>query len=291
MSKLKLNIQYFGSTNKTTHYDLSQYVASDKPTYLVDYNQDMAKIDAGIYGAMSKATVNEANIGTMQDLTTSAKSSLVLAINEINTQLGTNTTNIGINTSNIATLGTNQGDLVNLMTVAKNNLVSAINELKGVNDTQNTEIAEAKSNIEKFNLNVFKTYGTSEVTVSDGTMTGGQITVATNSDYSIMKVYGKVNINSNNGVWNTSITLPNVIPEAYRPESDITVSPCGVPITDSSSTSKYLEASIIQLIIRSNGNITISFNKGTNIQLTYALILIPFVIFVKNFGDTPEPSN
>ena len=35
---MKLDIQLFASTNKTTHYNLSQYVSSDKPTYLVDYN-------------------------------------------------------------------------------------------------------------------------------------------------------------------------------------------------------------------------------------------------------------
>ena len=34
------------STNKTTNYELSQYVGSDKPTYLGDYNSDMLKIDA-----------------------------------------------------------------------------------------------------------------------------------------------------------------------------------------------------------------------------------------------------
>lgn len=36
------------STNKTSHYNLSQYVSSDKPTYLVDYNTDMSNIDTGI---------------------------------------------------------------------------------------------------------------------------------------------------------------------------------------------------------------------------------------------------
>lgn len=33
------------STNKTTNYNLSQYVGTDKPTYLGDYNGDMLKID------------------------------------------------------------------------------------------------------------------------------------------------------------------------------------------------------------------------------------------------------
>ena len=32
------------STNKTTNYNLSQYIGSDKPTYLSDYNSDMFEI-------------------------------------------------------------------------------------------------------------------------------------------------------------------------------------------------------------------------------------------------------
>lgn len=68
------------STNKTAHYSLSQYVANDKPTYLSDYNSDMAKIDAAIYAAKSAADTaettasglaptvseNETNIGELQ---------------------------------------------------------------------------------------------------------------------------------------------------------------------------------------------------------------------------------
>lgn len=34
------------ATNHTKNYDLSQFVGTDRPTWLVDYNGDMAKIDA-----------------------------------------------------------------------------------------------------------------------------------------------------------------------------------------------------------------------------------------------------
>lgn len=34
------------ATNKTANYELSQFVGSDRPTWLGDYNGDMAKIDA-----------------------------------------------------------------------------------------------------------------------------------------------------------------------------------------------------------------------------------------------------
>ena len=34
------------ATNKTANYELSQFVGTDRPTWLGDYNSDMAKIDA-----------------------------------------------------------------------------------------------------------------------------------------------------------------------------------------------------------------------------------------------------
>ena len=62
------------STNKTTHYELSQYVSSDKPTYLVDYNGDMAKIDTGINAA--KTTADTANTAATNAATAAETSAI-----------------------------------------------------------------------------------------------------------------------------------------------------------------------------------------------------------------------
>lgn len=110
------------STNKTTHYNLSQYSANDKPTYLVDYNTDMSNIDTGIYNAQSKANSNESSIGTLSSLNTSIKTDLVSAINEVEGE------------------ASNIGNLSNLTTEAQSNLVSAINEVDAHADTNNQNI-------------------------------------------------------------------------------------------------------------------------------------------------------
>lgn len=284
MKKLKLNIQYFASTNSTTHYNLSQYIATDKPTYLVDYNGDMLKIDTAIYNAMSKATVNEANIGTMTDLTTTAKTSLVNAINEINTQLGANTTNIGTNTSNIATLGTNMGDLVNLMTVAKNNLVSAINELKGVNDTQNSNIQELQNGFEKFNFTNFKAYPTNEITASQGTISYSSLTVASNSDGSIGKIYGQLTLALSNVTGKITLTFASNL----RPSSEIYINSLGslVYFTSQGITNLYSQG----LTVKTTGEIEIDIDVDSSITRVN-VILIPALLFMKDFGDTPIPTN
>lgn len=148
---IKLNIQRFSSTNKTTHYELSQYVSSDLPTYLVDYNGDMSKIDTGINTAQttadtastaatnaataastaqttantavtnaatadSKAETAQTRIGTLANLTTTAKTDVVSAINEVDANCDSNASKIGT--------------LTNLETTTKTDLVSAINEVR-----------------------------------------------------------------------------------------------------------------------------------------------------------------
>lgn len=54
------------STNKTTTLDLSQFVGTDKPDWLTDYNEDMEKIDAW-------ATTAESDINTATSDASNAK--------------------------------------------------------------------------------------------------------------------------------------------------------------------------------------------------------------------------
>ena len=267
------------STNKTTHLELSQYTANDKPTYLVDYNGDMAKIDTAVYGNTTKATQNETNIGTMSNLNTTEKSSLVGAINEVNTQVGTNTTAIGnLNISTSANTG-NIGTMANLDTTDKSSLVNAINEVKEDSD----------NNFNKFNFTTFNSYGGGDMTTTTGTIYSAAsypstITVASNSDYSLLKVYGFAGITSSNSRTGV-ITLPNAIPSLYRPSSDITINQPGV-VNDPDST--YPSLTYCSLTLKTTGDIDINYTKGNAGERLITINLIPFVIFVKDFGDTPQ---
>nr|DAF26718.1 MAG TPA: hypothetical protein [Caudoviricetes sp.] len=54
------------STNKTTTLDLSQFVGTDKPDWLTDYNEDMEKIDTW-------ATTANSNINTANNIASGAK--------------------------------------------------------------------------------------------------------------------------------------------------------------------------------------------------------------------------
>ena len=60
-------------TNHTDNLELSQFLSSDKPSWLNDYNGDMLKIDAGVAAAASSAsdayTKAEAVEGSLGDVT------------------------------------------------------------------------------------------------------------------------------------------------------------------------------------------------------------------------------
>lgn len=159
------------STNKTQYFELSQYVSADKPTYLVDYNGDMSKIDGGLHTATVNSNTALTNIGTLTNLTTTDKTSVVSAINEVVTNVSTNTSNIGTNTNNISALDGKIGTLTNLTTANKINLVGAVNEVNGnVGDIANLTTINKSSIVSALNEADTKavnlgTYSTDEIVI------------------------------------------------------------------------------------------------------------------------------
>ena len=82
---MKLNIQLFAHTNKTANYDLPQFVGTDKPTWLGDFNEAMSDIDAGMHK-------NASDIATMQSDVASATQAASQASQDVTTLTGTVTT-------------------------------------------------------------------------------------------------------------------------------------------------------------------------------------------------------
>ena len=236
------------STNKTTHYELSQYVGTDKPTYLTDYNNDMSAIDTGIYNAQSKADTAFANAGTADG------------------KADTAITNAGLAQSDATTALTRIGTMANLDTTEKTNLVGAINEVK-----------ETADEINKFNFTTFTQYDKDNVNVSivGGTITGGTCTIAKNSDGTVIKVYGNLAISKTDQT--ARITIANT---GILPDSEISINPIGLEIRQSGSS--YGSATAVKL--KTNGSVElVSFGAGSGSNVE--LLMIPFVIFVKDFGD------
>lgn len=124
------------STNKTTHYDLSQFVSSDIPAWLVDYNGDMSKIDTGIAQAKTSAD-------------TAGQTADTAIANASNAQETANTavTNAGVADTKATTANTNIGTMADLETVEKTALVGAINEVNSKASTNASDIVTLQSKV------------------------------------------------------------------------------------------------------------------------------------------------
>lgn len=112
-----------GSTNSTPNYELSQFIGTDKPAWLQDYNGDMLKIDTGIAGAKTAADNAQSAADGAQGDATSALSNIA----DINTELGTVENTLSIATGNINTINSLIGN--GEPTTTDKTLIGAINEL------------------------------------------------------------------------------------------------------------------------------------------------------------------
>lgn len=112
------------STNKTTNYELSQYVGSDKPTYLGDYNSDMLKIDTAMHA-------NATAIVTADEKATTAGTNASTALTNASTAQSTADTANTTATSALAKATANEANINKI-----GNIVKYI-RLKGTQHTSN----------------------------------------------------------------------------------------------------------------------------------------------------------
>lgn len=127
------------STNQTTNYHLSQFVGSDKPAWLGDYNQDMSKIDTAIKGVSDTATTTATTVETHEteiDSLTSTVSTLDTTVNTLSSDVSDLKTD---NTSNKSRLDALETD----NTTNK----SDIADLKSDNTTNKADISTLKSDM------------------------------------------------------------------------------------------------------------------------------------------------
>lgn len=105
------------STNKTTNYNLSQYIGTDKPTYLGDYNSDMLKIDTQMKANADSASNATAAAGTAQAVAEKASKD-VQALND----------SVTANSEDIASLKTKNAQQDSSIQNASNTASSAVNK-------------------------------------------------------------------------------------------------------------------------------------------------------------------
>lgn len=105
------------STNKTANYKLSQYIGTDKPTYLGDYNGDMLKIDTQLK-ANADAASNAASAAGAAQAVASDASKKVQTLNDSMTA----------NSADIASIKTKNAQQDSSIQNASNVASSALNK-------------------------------------------------------------------------------------------------------------------------------------------------------------------
>lgn len=78
------------STNKTTGLELSQFLATDKPSWLGDYNSDMSKIDTGYTSIKAEAEGAAGDATNAKNIANNAvakANSATSAVNELSTNI------------------------------------------------------------------------------------------------------------------------------------------------------------------------------------------------------------
>lgn len=240
------------STNKTTNYELSQFLGTDKPAWLTDYNSDMSKIDTGIHsaqttatGADGKADTNATNIGNLENLTTSVKTSAVAAINEVDGHADNaqETANSASNTANAASLK-----------------ADGLADYLDLKNTSTITATIAGSGSPFFHSQDIKS--------------------AYNDDGSLGKVYGRLDIGKSNVSADLTISFTDT---GLRPTSQITIKAAGI-FSPYDSSGHITTLKSVDLVINTDGTgsmlVSMLGSEGGG-----QVILTPFVIFAQNFGD------
>lgn len=121
------------STNKTTNYKLSQYVGTDKPTYLGDYNGDMLKIDTQMKANADAATNAEESAGEAVTKAEQAQTS----ISNIDKRVTSAETNITQLQTTVTSQGENITQISNTANNAQTSATAATNKANSVEQELN----------------------------------------------------------------------------------------------------------------------------------------------------------
>lgn len=127
------------ATNSTPNYNLPQYIGTDVPSYLGDFNSAMLKIDNAIKGVDNKATAAESSVATANSNATQALENSETAQTTAETAQATATQAQSTANSANSTAGTANSTANTALETAQSALQTANNAQTTANQT-NTDI-------------------------------------------------------------------------------------------------------------------------------------------------------
>lgn len=223
-------------TNKTPNYDLPQYVGTDKPTYLGDFNETMLKIDSAMHtnasNIASAGSTAETALNTAQTANTTANTAQTTASQAVTTATNANTTAESANDMANSAMEDTQ-KIVDYLTFSETTLTSS-----GIT---------AKT-------------GTTSLTVNE---TYTNLIIENNSTNSAGKISGVIQVDGLSNMSSNQIDISFNTP--FRPSKSITLHNIGSQILRGDSAFNQYYNQYVNLTINTNGVASLStFTNDAN---------------------------
>ena len=268
------------ATNQTSNYDLPLFIGTDKPSWLGDFNGAMNAIDTAIKGRADDISSLATRMTATETVANTASSNASTALtNASNAGTAANTAQTTADTANTAAAAAQS-----TANTALSNATTAQTTADTANATAQSALSLGNSNasaIDKFNLVNFDTFDNSAMTTNYGSISNlSSISVATNSDGSIGKIYGRVIVTNPNTTNDVEVTIANT---RIRPSQQIT-------ITGSTLRNWYINSDIndvantASIIVATNGTIKLKANCASGVTRV-DINAIACLLFFKDFGD------
>lgn len=270
------------ATNHTTNYNLPQYIGTDKPTYLGDWNSTMGAIDTQMKtnadnasGALSAAQTAQTNANTALSTAQGADTKADTAL----TNAGTAQTTAD-NASSVASSALSTANSANTAAQAAQSTADSASATATSANTKAEAIAS------KLNLTTFETISYSNMTITGGgVLESGTVYTAVNGDGSIGKIYGEYTIKPNERIG--SVTIPTQLrpKDSSGQPTDLTVN--GICIRNIKISGNVKNIATLSVTIRSNGNVEIPYAYVDSANDRCSILLMACVLFLQPFNDEP----
>lgn len=188
------------ATNSTPNYDLPQYVATDKPTYLGDFNKAMLDIDTNMKSIDNKASSAESSVATANTNASQALENANQASTKADTAQATAT------------------QAQSTATTAKNTADTAQSTATEAQTTATQASTKADTNAE--NIEKLTTWVNAGSIIDSGIQPGSNLNCSYNLELKMLSLYGRLNFERDNP---NNIIL-GTLPEAVRPTETRTIS-------------------------------------------------------------------
>lgn len=270
------------ATNHTTNYNLPQYIGTDKPTYLGDWNSTMGAIDTQMKtnadnasGALSAAQTAQTNANTALSTAQGA-----------DTKADTALTNAGAAQSTADNASSVASSALSTANTANGKADTALTNAAAAQTTADSASASAAAVASKLNLTSFETIAHTNMTITGGgALEGGTIYTAVNGDGSIGKIYGVVDIKPNERIGNVTIPTQLRPKDSSGQATDLTIN--GICIRNIKISGNVKNIAPLSVTIRSNGNVEIPYAYVDSSNDRCSLLLIACVLFLQPFDDSP----